>query len=311
MRRAHWLIGALASIGFTGLTVAACDSVEPGDYVVYRVAETSSSLSDGCFWQYDGAHANVRDDSSSLRTSATFVLYVGAEEQYDLDIGPVTLDGALEGESDAGEDYAFEGKSVDVEWDNPNGSGARRIATVKTSVDMSVDGELVVGTIEVKHTWACEGTGCGELPPECVETIDFVGTEVEDVQLEHEVPPGFTPGSGPGSGPGGGGPGGGGPGGAGGEGGNGGEGGGVACVSCGQLVSSGGELSADDLCESSLALYDALWACSCEGECGTVCVDNACVDMSQPSAECVSSCLNEICSSSMSACMADSGTDGA
>jgi hypothetical protein len=301
MRRAHWLIGALASIG---LTAAACETVEPGDYVVYRVAETSTSLSDGCYWEYHGAHANVRDDSSSLHTSATFVLYVGTEETYYLDIGPVTLDGAFEGDSDAGEDYYFEGKTVDVNWDNANGSGAKRTTTVKTSVDMSIDGELVVGTLEVRHSWACDGQGCGELPPDCTETVEFVGTEVEDVQLEHEVPPGFNVGA-PGSGSGSSGGSGGGGGEGGGEAGNGGEGGSTSCVSCGELLTSEGTLSPDDLCEASQPLYQALWECSCAGECGTICLESACGDAWAPDATCSSECLSGTCSLPMSDCLND------
>src|SRR5688572_19447260 len=101
MRRWSWLLG-LAALG--------CSGVEPGDYVVYRVATSSADLSDGCYWQYQGADANVRNDSSSLLQSSLFVLYAGLEETFLLDIGSSVLDGESLGDGELGEDYEFRGK---------------------------------------------------------------------------------------------------------------------------------------------------------------------------------------------------------
>jgi hypothetical protein len=171
----------------------ACESVEPGDYVVYRVSSTSEQLSDGCYWEYQGADANVRHDSNTLQSSNTFVLYAGVDAARYLDMGELTLDGEYIGDQEAGEGYEFEGKSVDVNWDNPegSGSGAKRTTTIKTSVDMTVDGALAFGEVKIKSTYSCTGTGCGEMPPPCTRTIEFVGTEVEDVTLHHDVPAGL------------------------------------------------------------------------------------------------------------------------
>jgi hypothetical protein len=182
-----------------GSGAVACDSIEPGDYVVYRVSTTSEQLSNGCYWDLMGADANVRSDTTSIRSAATFVLYAGQEDTRYLEAGDITLDGDYVGMFDEGEFYEFEGKTVDIDWDDPNdNTTAKRTVTRNVEVDMTVDGALVFGEIKEKLTYSCSGQGCGQTPPSCTRTVEFVGTEVEDVQLEHDVPGG--PGTGSGSG---------------------------------------------------------------------------------------------------------------
>lgn len=299
MRRANWLIGALA----LGMAGTACDTVEPGDYVVYRVASTSSKLSDGCYFDYQGADANVRQDSSTLKSSTTFVLYAGVETERLLDIGPVTLDGEFTGEFTEGEVYEFEGKTVDIEFANPDGtgSGAKRTTTVETNVDLTVDGKLAFGEVKIKSTWSCNGEGCGQMPPACTETIEFVGTEVEDVNLEHDVPYGFGATASTGSGPVDDDSGVGGAGAAGGAGGAGGQGGGPTCSTCSDVLYAEG--APEELCETSYAPFNDLLSCAC-GDCASVCGENMCVDPSAPDAAC-ESCISELCYIQYDVCLAD------
>lgn len=293
-----------------GMGATACESVEPGDYVVYRVASTSEKLSDGCYWEYQGADANVRNDKTTLQSSNTFVLYAGTESARYLDIGDVTLDGELVGDVEGGEGYEFEGKTVDVQWDNPEGagSGAKRTTTTKTEIEMTVDGALVMGEVKIKISYSCNGQGCGEQPPTCTKTIDFVGTEVEDVTLHHDVPAGLgsTPddvpmddddgGPSTGSGQGG-------EGGEGGEGGAGGEGGGGSCDTCSTAVATG---ATDNLCTESQYLYEDFMDCACY-DCELECGENMCVDPTITDSYC-QQCISELCTAQLNACYTDGGS---
>jgi hypothetical protein len=52
---------------------------------------------------------------------------------------------------------------------------------------LTVDGELVTGEAKLKYSYDCSGDGCAGIPSNCTATTEFVGTEVEDVDLEHNV----------------------------------------------------------------------------------------------------------------------------
>jgi hypothetical protein len=285
-------------LGLAAATAAAgCSGVEPGDYVVYRVATSTADLSDGCYWQFHGDDANVVHDSSTMRQSSLFVLYAGIEESFLLDVGSAVL----EGENVADEDYEFSGKATDVTWSNPNGSGTKNVTTVTMNVGMTVDGALVTGTLDQKTSWGCSGSGCGDLPPSCTQKIDFVGIEVEDVQLEHGVAGDGPDLAGPGntgnnnSGSGGGGGGGGGEGGAGG-------GGTGACYGCAYMLSAS-EITYADLCADSQAIFDSMATCACETTCSDICLDTMCSE-SPATNECAS-CAYDTCTDSANACLAD------
>lgn len=178
--------GLLFGLGLAALSSTACSDIEPGDYVVYRIASTSESLSDGCYYP-NGESPNIEDDSSTMLASGTIILYAGVDETFYLDLGSATLDGVFDGAEDAGDMYVFEGQVVDVEWTSPDGTGDRWTTTTSTDVEMAIDGALVTGESKAKTSYKCSGTNCGDVPPSCTITTEFVGTEVEDVDLQHQV----------------------------------------------------------------------------------------------------------------------------
>jgi len=164
-----------------------CSGIEPGDYVVYRIAATSPKMSSGCF--AGGAVPwNLQNDSTTIRTNGLFILYAGQEDDaFFLDIGATTLDGVYEGDADAGDLYAFEGRTVDIDYSCSDGSGDKRTTTVKTTVDMYIDGAATSGEMAATASYGCIGESCGEPIPSCTVTVEFVGTEVEDVELDHNI----------------------------------------------------------------------------------------------------------------------------
>jgi uncharacterized membrane protein YgcG len=285
MKKVAWLTGALAAAA----ALSGCDSFDAGDYVVYRIASHQPKLSSSCYWPKNVPDPQVASDSNTMMSAGTIVLFKGGDETFYLDIGSAMLEGG-EVEADEGTGYEFDGKVVDVTFDGDNGTGTKRVTTVDTKVGMTVDGAALEGEATVKKSWACTGTGCGQIPPACKATIAFVGTEVEDVALEHTVaasgigmpePP--TQQEQPISGSGGGS--GGGSGSGSGSGGAGGGSGGDNCTAAGAKLESCG-------------LPNSLEGASCSGQaaCLSNCVMNAsCEDIKMPSSDspyyaCVQTC---------------------
>jgi hypothetical protein len=172
---------ALLFTALAGLSMG-CDSLGPGDYVIYRVAIAEGDQSDGCYFPLDDPPPNVKNDSSTLRSSANFILYAGADESYYLDLGQTTLEGTVDSDT-----YSFSGKIVDVEYTLPDGDGDKLTTTVTTSVNMTVDGNAVSGSLSVKTSFSCKGSTCGDKIPSCTVTNDFVGSEIDEIELEHSL----------------------------------------------------------------------------------------------------------------------------
>lgn len=270
MRMRHPTL-ALLTLLLPALTVGGCDEgLVPGDYIVYRVSATEPELGSSCF---DGGAvpADVASDESSFRATGTVILYAGPEGQFFLDIGSQTLEGELE-EGDEGDVYTFSGTSVDVEFTGANGTGDRITTKVATQVVATVDAEVISGQSSTTTTFACDGPTCVPVPPKCTATNSFVGTEVEELQLEHGVdgdgasitpPPAVAPAPPPPP----------------------------QCTTCGESLA----LGPDNMCSESVPNWQSLFTCGCglcPAECGSTCVDGLSPDTACQS--CLSfNCFNE------------------
>lgn len=168
------LLAAACSTGCSGLSA--------GDYVIYRVAFGEESQSDGCYYPNDGPTPNEKSDSNTFLAAGTFILYAGVEDTFYLEAGGIALEGSADGD-----DYTFSGKQVDVEYQNPDYTGYKFTTTQTTTVSMTIDGASISGTSSAKASQSCKGDGCPDLPPSCTKSNDFIGTEVEDLDLEHQV----------------------------------------------------------------------------------------------------------------------------
>jgi hypothetical protein len=163
------------------LGAAACEGIGPGDYLVYRIAFQDPVLDASC---YAGGQIPVDDeqDTSNQFTAGTWVLYMGPDERAYLDLGTTTLRGTGDSES-----FVFDGNSTDVNVVD-DGMGGMRTETriISTNVTFNVTGAVVEGVIVQSESFSCAGEGCPE-NFNCTRTSDFVGGEVEDVELSHEV----------------------------------------------------------------------------------------------------------------------------
>lgn len=277
--------GAVAAL--LGTMFAGCGGLSPGEYVVYQVASTEQTQSDGCY-QNSIVPPDVAFDSSSFRDGFTFVLFAGPDDTYFLDADDDILEGTADGDV-----YSFEGESVNIEFSGPDGTGDKYESTSRTSVEITVDGSLVNGTVKTRTTERCTGTTCNPLPPDCSRTAEFVGIEVEDVKLKHDVdhgsvspppppppppPPTTTSASSSSSS------------------GGGGAGGGGSCLACAEADPFQNAVA--DVCVEDQAAFQAEQDCVC-GTCGSACSD-ACLGGTIPAA-CVD-CYSTTCSTQIQAC---------
>jgi hypothetical protein len=165
---------ALGSLG--------CGGIGPGDYVVYRIALQEPVRSDGCYANGQ-IPVNEQEDTSNQFVAGTWILYVGADDKAYLDLGSTTLQG-----DESGGTYTFAGQRTDVQYyDDGNGNIERtETRTVATDVTLNVDGKVVDGAMSSTENFQCSGNNCPE-PVNCTTVTNFVGGEVKDVKLEHEV----------------------------------------------------------------------------------------------------------------------------
>jgi hypothetical protein len=177
------VIGAVALVG-VGSMLGGCGGLGPGDYVIYKVAIEPGSKSSGCYFPADGPDLNTKSDSTNARSSATWILTAGPEDQFFLDIGSASLVGEA---TDDGYDFSL--RDVDVQYDDPNDStSTKRTTTTSTSISMTIDGDAVSGSATSKTSFKCSGPNCGnQAIPSCTISNDFTGSDITDVELQHEV----------------------------------------------------------------------------------------------------------------------------
>jgi len=166
-----------AGVGIAGaaLAGAGCGGIGPGDYVLYRVSLSAPSYGSDCELDLDD-----EEDTSTVRQTATFVLYAGPEDTYYLDTGTLTYEGVEEGDG-----YEFSGTTVDVEYIGDTDKGT---ATSNTTVSVVIDGASITGSIQthLRTRYECaDPTQCLQ-DTNCSQSLDFVGTEIEDLELQHD-----------------------------------------------------------------------------------------------------------------------------
>ncbi len=177
-------IQAVAAAGLLGglATLAGCGGIKPGDYIVYKVAASSEDQSSGC---YGGTvPQDDKYDTSSFKAAGTFTVFASKDDKFYLDAGAA---GALEGTLDA-DTYTFSGKQTDVNFSAPNGGGCKSTATITATITLTVDGNIVTGEAVTKASGKYSGTGCpSQAPLSCTKTTEFVGSEIDDVELKHDI----------------------------------------------------------------------------------------------------------------------------
>ena len=109
-RSARSLIARAAALGALGALTSACGGLGPGDLVAYTVAVEEIRPSADC---YPGGEIpdNIKDDRTTLRNGAIFVLYIAGDEEALLDTGGTVLTGTIDGDA-----YGFSGTITDVDY---------------------------------------------------------------------------------------------------------------------------------------------------------------------------------------------------
>ena len=108
LRNLRTLAGAVIATSLLG--AAGCGGLGPGDYVTYRVAYDDTRPAASC---YPGEEipTSIKDDKTTFRSGATFIIYIASDEEALLDTGGLVLNGSIDGDS-----YSFSGKITDIEY---------------------------------------------------------------------------------------------------------------------------------------------------------------------------------------------------
>lgn len=170
-----------AAIAMSALATTGC-GISPGDYFIYRVTPAVTEQTSGCYHPETDPPPNSASDSTTIRATSTWFIYASINDAYYLDSGDNTLEGVATGDG-----YEFTGKVVDVQYDLPDGTGSKRTTTDTFTVNVITDGDAISGTNTWKTTFACAGTTCGDRIPSCTRTTDFVGTKIDEIELNHDV----------------------------------------------------------------------------------------------------------------------------
>lgn len=184
-----WLC-ALGLLGF-GAATAGCGGLAPGDYIIYKVSASQPKESASCYFPLDSLPPNKKSDSETGRYNALVTLTAGPDDTFFLDVSE--LDGVEGFSSIAGtatdDGYTFNRKNVDVDYPEAEDVTKTRITTTTIlDIAMTVDGNAVSGTTTWSHSVKCTNSGaCPPPTPTCKATTEFVGSELEDVELKHEV----------------------------------------------------------------------------------------------------------------------------
>ncbi|MGB1016393.1 MAG: hypothetical protein ACPG4T_19805 [Nannocystaceae bacterium] len=167
----------LSVLALAGVALTTSCTFGPGDYKVYTLAMSGEVLDPSCY-----ADAMIPDstsmDTSTYLASGTYYLFAGPEEIFYLDNGAAIIEGT---KSDSG--YEFVGASTDVEY---NGD-LRSQTDIRTTVAFNTDGKGVSGTVVVQTNTSCTGGDACPNPTICRATTNFVGAEVTDADIEHQI----------------------------------------------------------------------------------------------------------------------------
>jgi hypothetical protein len=175
-------IGALV----LGVFLGGCGGISPGQYVVFEIAESAPQKQSDCYGSM-GEPADVEDSSTSINTNATWYIFAGSNNQLYLDTGMASLEGATSSNG-----YTFAGKTVAVMFtDGQTGTGDKNETVTAETVAITTSGNAVSGSDTSVNSTSCTPGmtgGCPNfMPTNCTTVTSFVGTQVNNVQLQHTL----------------------------------------------------------------------------------------------------------------------------
>ena len=122
----------LPKLAKTGaLALLACGTmacgIEPGDYIVYRVAATSTTVSPSCYYPDSTPPPDEAEDVNTILQSLTLTIHIGSDGNAYLTAGGLVLPG-----ENSASDWTFIGEDIDFEYIGMN-DDARLVTTTLTT----------------------------------------------------------------------------------------------------------------------------------------------------------------------------------
>ena len=170
----------LPFIALAGLTVtlSSC-GIKPGEYSVFRVSYGELVAAPTCGISNPILPGYV--DVNTFGEPQTLLIFAHEDTYYlEYEGGTVTLEGER-----SGKDYSFFG--MDTSHVDPLGSGTTIVTTTdELTVDLTIRGKNISGTVDYETQSICSGPSCSELNAtrSCSTTQPFAGSLVEDAEFE-------------------------------------------------------------------------------------------------------------------------------
>lgn len=171
MRTPSRILATLAVAGLAS-SLSSCTPA-PGQYRIYKVTSLPARPQADCGYEID-----LRD-STTFFSAATIAIFATDGDDFFIEYGDKVLTGSRDGK-----DYTFEGVSVQV--DDPI-DGTTITTTSQWVVDLTIDGRKINGTLTTFDSSICSGTCDAFDNTQCTVVGDFFGTELKDVELEHQI----------------------------------------------------------------------------------------------------------------------------
>ena len=184
-RSMGWL--RASACGLVAMASVGCGELQPGDHLVVRIAESSETRTDGCYYPNDEPPQSLISDSTTVLRSATLVVYNAGGDTRILDSGSATLQGVQNGDQ-----LSFTGSGADA---IALGEVALQTTTTTLTVGFTLDGDVVKGTRRSEAVTVCEfltatpsGEYCPNPPiPDCLIETVFDGVVIDDVRLSRSI----------------------------------------------------------------------------------------------------------------------------
>jgi len=157
--------------------LAGC-GVGPGDWALFRLTESTTTLAGDCWYPADGPSPDEVDDIDSSQQASTVAVFRDADGGWYLDDGSVVMVGIQDRP-----EVTFAYQQRDVSYTAPDGTGDKYIADESYTLVAAFQGDVMTGQRTASLTITCEGATCGELPDVCTNTASVVGVRVPDADV--------------------------------------------------------------------------------------------------------------------------------
>lgn len=175
------------------------------DEAYYLESETAvlAGVREGDAFTFSGESVDVEYANGTPEVAILDADHDGLDDNVDDGMVDADKDGLDDNYQDGDVDTDADGlddrdqdDEVDVDMDGlddrftviePAKDGDKLTMTIRTTVSLTISGSDITGNSETSSSATCSGASCPEELPSCKTSVAFVGTLVEDADVEHQL----------------------------------------------------------------------------------------------------------------------------